>query len=230
MKKRIQVSAAFLLSVSLLTACGQSQAQTNNVPQSSVSVAQEKKTVTPINQESLQNNQKTNSSVTVETSSYIGEERAMAIALEHAGVKPEDLLFSNVKLDMDDGIWFYDVEFYAGNKEYDYEIDAAAGTIISFDYDMEGYFDPNTVQNNNAAGTAGNTPANAAAVSMDTARQTALAQVPGATADNIRIYTDYDDGRLIYEGKIIYNSMEYEFEIDANTGSIISWDAESIYD
>ena len=33
----------------------------------------------------------------------------------------------------------YDVEFYSGSKEYDYEIDAASGDILSWDYDAEYY-------------------------------------------------------------------------------------------
>ena len=36
-----------------------------------------------------------------------------------------------VKLDRDDGQLVYDVEFYAGNTEYDYEINATTGKIIS---------------------------------------------------------------------------------------------------
>lgn len=33
-----------------------------------------------------------------------------------------------------------------------------------------------------------------------------------------------------YEGKIIYGDMEYEFTIDANTGEILEWDMDSVYD
>ena len=32
---------------------------------------------------------------------------------------------------MDDGVSVYDIEFKAGNVEYDYEINAASGAIIS---------------------------------------------------------------------------------------------------
>ena len=35
---------------------------------------------------------------------------------------------------------------------------------------------------------------------------------------------------IVYEGKIIYNALEYEFEISAATGDIIEWDVESVYD
>ena len=58
----------------------------------------------------------------------------------------------------------------------------------------------------------------------------ALAQVPGATTANIyKFERDYDDGRLEYEVKIVYGTLEYEFEISA-TGTILSRDVESIYD
>lgn len=41
---------------------------------------------------------------------------------------------------------------------------------------------------------------------------------------------DYDDVRWEYEGEIRYGTMEYDFTIDASTGAILEWDAESIYD
>ena len=46
--------------------------------------------------------------------------------------------------DRDDGRLLYEVEFYAGNKEYDYEILASDGTILSYDADIEGYRIPST--------------------------------------------------------------------------------------
>ena len=33
-----------------------------------------------------------------------------------------------------------------------------------------------------------------------------------------------------YEGSILYNGMEYEFEIDGYSGAIRNWEAESWYD
>ena len=44
------------------------------------------------------------------------------------------------------------------------------------------------------------------------------------------VKTDYEDGRLVYEGEFFYSDLEYEFEIDAATGAVIDWDMESIYD
>ena len=39
-----------------------------------------------------------------------------------------------------------------------------------------------------------------------------------------------DDGRYVYEVEIVYDQMDYDFEIDAATGEIISQTSESVYD
>ena len=39
------------------------------------------------------------------------------------------VFFKKVKIDYEDGVRVYDVEFYKGNVEYEYEIDAATGEI-----------------------------------------------------------------------------------------------------
>ena len=156
----------------------------------------------------------------------VDEAKAQEIALAHAGVKAADATVTKSKLDYDDGRQVYEIEFVVssgtGYTEYDYEIDAATGKIISYDYDAESY---TTSQSTN-------TNANAnVKISEATAKQTALARVSGATEKDIYEWKlDYDDGRPEYEGKIIYGGTEYEFTIDANTGAIIEWDMESIYD
>ena len=61
--------------------------------------------------------------------SNISAERAKQIALSHAQVSGAS--FTKVELDIDDGVSVYDIEFKAGNVEYDYEINAASGAIIS---------------------------------------------------------------------------------------------------
>ena len=68
-------------------------------------------------------------------------------------------------------------------------------------------------------------------ISASHAKQLALAQVPGASERDIHEFeVDNDDGRIEYEGKIYYNNMEYEFEIDAYSGAFRSWEAEPIDD
>lgn len=61
------------------------------------------------------------------------------------------------------------------------------------------------------------------------AKQIALNKVPGATEDDIfEFEKEYDDGLVQYEGKIIYNGCEYEFEISGETGDIFDWEIEKI--
>ena len=142
-------------------------------------------------------------------------EDAKAKALAHAGLAETDVTFIKAELDRDDGRLVYDVEFYTADyKEYDYEIDAATGEVVSYDYDAEDYAPP----------------AASGAISAEDAKALALAQVPGASASDIREFeTDRDDGRVEYEGKIVYGGMEYEFESDGYSGAIRSWDAEPVH-
>ena len=146
-------------------------------------------------------------------SGTITEDQARQIALDHAELSASQVTFLKSSLDYDDGRQVYDVEFYSSDyTEYDYEIDAATGDILSYDSDAEGYAPPT---------------ANTTAITADQARQIALAEVPGATVNDIYEFElDRDDGRLEYEGTIYYNGMEYEFTIDGYSGAIRSWEAE----
>ena len=72
--------------------------------------------------------------------------------------------------------------------------------------------------------------AQAADIGIDRARAIALQNVSGATEDNITKATlDNDDGRLVYEIEIVYNNMDYDFDIEASTGNILGQSSESVY-
>ena len=167
-----------------------------------------------------QNNTQNNNSQNNNSGSTISVEEAKNKALSHAGLSSSQVTFVKAKMDWDDRRQVYEVEFYTNDhKEYDYEIDAYTGEVVSYDYDAEGY-----------SYTAPNT-GNGSYIGEEKAKSIALGQVSGASANNVaQVKFDYDDGRAEYEVKIIYNSMEHEFEIDALTGNIISRDSESVYD
>lgn len=160
---------------------------------------------------SLNSTPKAESSQASGTTGLITEEEAASIAKEHAQVT--DCTMLPVKLDRDDGRQVYDVEFFtADGKEYDYEIDAATGEVLSYDYDAER-------QAAAASGTVSITEAEAKAL--------VLAQVPGAAEENfLEFKTDYDDGRLEYEGELFYDGMKYEFTVDGYSGTIREWESE----
>ncbi|MBQ3022757.1 MAG: PepSY domain-containing protein [Clostridia bacterium] len=68
-------------------------------------------------------------------------------------------------------------------------------------------------------------------ISEENAKKFVLTLLEGASEKDIREFKkEYDDGKLVYDIKVVYNKMEYEFELDAHTGEIVSWDSESIYD
>ena len=146
-------------------------------------------------------------------SGMIGEEKAKEIALNHAGLTEDQTQRLLVKRDYDDGRSIYEVEFYGeGRDEYDYEIDAVTGEIVAFDTDLHDH---------------GTAPSEGQSqVSEEQVRQTVLERVPGASAENIFLHLEWDDGRLEYEGELIYDNMEYEFKIDAYSGAVTEWEAE----
>lgn len=65
----------------------------------------------------------------------ITAEQAQTIALEHAGLTADQVTRLNTHQDRDSGNLHYDVEFHHDGFEYDYEIDAATGTILSQEKD-----------------------------------------------------------------------------------------------
>lgn len=63
-------------------------------------------------------------------------------------------------------------------------------------------------------------------ISVDEVNDIVLKRVPGASADDIKLEMDHDDGRIVYEGELIHGGIEFEFKIDAYSGSVIEWEAE----
>ncbi|MGN0293322.1 MAG: PepSY domain-containing protein [Lachnospiraceae bacterium] len=149
------------------------------------------------------------------TDARISENEAKEIALKDAGVSEKDISGIRIKLEKDDGIWQYEVDFYAGDKEYDYDIDADIGKILSKDMEID-----NDFRKSGAEQSAG------ISLSEEEAVKLVLEKVPQASKDNIRIHLDYEDGKPVYEGSIVYKGVEYDFEIDAATGTILEWEQE----
>ena len=149
------------------------------------------------------------------SSTDIGAEKAKEIALQHAGVSASNAVFVKAERERDDGRLTYDVDFYAGNKEYDYEILAADGTILSYDAAIEGYRIPSTTSTGTDIG-------------AEKAKKIAL-QHAGVSASNavfVKAEREYDDGRLTYDVDFYAGNKEYDYEILAADGTILSYDAD----
>lgn len=65
----------------------------------------------------------------------ISREKAIEIALKHAGVAMADARFDEVDLDHDDGYTVWEIEFDAGQFEYEFKIDAKNGNILKYKID-----------------------------------------------------------------------------------------------
>lgn len=71
------------------------------------------------------------------TAQEITAEEAESIALSHAGLTREQVERLHTEKDYDDGISYYEVQFISDNLEYEYEIKAEGGNILSFDKDRD---------------------------------------------------------------------------------------------
>ncbi len=68
-------------------------------------------------------------------------------------------------------------------------------------------------------------------VSEENVKKMIFMLIEGSSDKDIRkLKKEMDDGRWKYDVEVIYNGMEYEFEIDAKTGEILNFESESIYD
>lgn len=223
MKKKIFLLAITAVSVFAVVGCtGKNEDSATSSTSASESIAVEATVSTNSSAEAgstAAGTTKTDATTAANASGQISQEEAKQIALSHAGIAEADASFILVSLDYENGVQVYEVEFYSGSTEYDYTIDAASGEIISYDFDAEGYGNQNTGSGSQSGD-----------IGEEQARLIALAKVPGASDSDIRIYQNREDGVSVYEGSIIYNEMEYEFEIKASDGTILEWSEESIYD
>lgn len=174
----------------------------------------------------------------------IGKDKAADIALEDANLSESDVTRLRISKDTDNGKGIYEVEFTMNTTEYEYEILASNGDILSADFkELQGSSDPQPQGSNDPqpqgssdpqpqgsgshdSSNHGTVPQADVQISSEQASKLALDRVPGATEQDLKIELDYDDGYYKYEGDIIYDQKEYEFEIDANTGDFLEWKEE----
>ena len=152
----------------------------------------------------------------------IGEAKARSVALSHAGISESSTSYIHAKKDWDDGRWVYDVEFWADGKEYDYEILASDGTILSYDYDAEYQWSGST-----GTGSTSST----ADIGEAKAKSVALSHAGISESSTSYIYAkkDWDDGRSVYDVEFWADGKEYDYEILASDGTILSYDYDAEY-
>jgi len=145
-------------------------------------------------------------------------EKAKKIALDHVKFKENEVNFVKAKTDYEYGKMVYEIEFYAGGKEYDFEIDSETGKIL--DYSSE-----------NKDSTPSPDKSLQNKITLEEAKNIALNHISIKAPSEVTFKeqkTVYDDGIYIYEIEFIKNSdrTEHEFKIDAATGKILDYDYE----
>ena len=75
--------------------------------------------------------------VKVEKSGIISKEQAEIIVLENADMEAKDISRLKTKIENYYGKDIYDIEFYADNKEYNYNVDMYGGEILAMDYEID---------------------------------------------------------------------------------------------
>lgn len=172
-------------------------------------------------------------------------EEAQAAALADAGLTAEDVTFTKGKLDYDDGVAYYDVEFVCDNTEFEYEINAATGDVYSKSKETFSTAAGNGAQNGTqnsqttdasqsgsqsgqTAGTTQTTGTASEQIDLSAAQAAALTDA-GLAAEDVTFTKgelDYDDGVLTYEIEFCANGCEYSYHINANTGAVCEkdWD------
>lgn len=71
----------------------------------------------------------------VSSQASITVEEAKSIALNYAKFTADQVVYTKSELDYDDGREVYEIEFYAGGKEYSFTIDAGSGTVLEMEID-----------------------------------------------------------------------------------------------
>lgn len=141
-------------------------------------------------------------------------DEAKKIAINHAGTPEGSVTFTKTKMDTDDGIKIYEIDFTAGNVEYEYDINADTGEIISSDKDTEKI--------------SATTADSQTSVLIPSSQAVRIALVDAgvkekdATIDPVDL--DAENGVQYYDVKFRAGNIEYEYDIDAQTGEILSSD------
>lgn len=190
----IALALAFIL---MLTGCArQTSGNSSSVPLNGSE---------PSNTASVSNGTDSSSVETSATASGedIGLDAAKAVALKHAGFAEADASFTEAKREFDDGRAEYDIEFIANAKRYEYEIRASDGEVLEFS--SEAIPDPTGL------------------ISEARAKELALAHT-GFSEEQVtftKCKLDYDDGITEYEIEFTVNGVEYEVDLNAQTGEIL---------
>lgn len=133
MKKLISLILCFVFVLSL-TACGSAMNDmTSDAESMGESIVSGAESVTDKVISGAESATQKNGSDSMNFMAGITPKEAKESALRHAGLDETQISGLDTDLDRDNGRLIYEVDFNSGNTEYDYDIDAETGEVISAD-------------------------------------------------------------------------------------------------
>ena len=142
----------------------------------------------------------------------MSEEEARNIALERVGKTQDEVTFTRVRVDRENGVTVYDVYFYDNEKEYELSIDIDTKEVVSYKEDY--------LATNNNSTTEGSY------IGINRAKEIALNHA-GLANNDVRftkVELDIEYNMATYEIEFYYNYYEYDYEVDAITGEILKYE------
>ena len=170
----------------------------------------------------------------------IKKNQAIEIALNDSKLNLDDVIITKSCLDVDDGIQEYEIEFLKGNTEYDYDINAKTGEIISSGHEIEDdvYIASKTQQAASKTAKEKATKATKKTVKKTVKKTSEITEKEaldiaikdaGISKKDItytEVHKDSDDGVTKYEVEIHVGQKEYSYDINVKNGSIIESDVD----
>ena len=156
----------------------------------------------------------------------IGISTAKEIALASVGVSLDKATFT--KEQADDSV--YEIDFYTASNEYDFEIDKRTGAITDREVSPRELPpatepEPVTAEQTEPAAQSNNDDD---VIGVAAAKDVALTHAGLNSASFQEVSLDYDDGLRVYDLEFVSGNKTYDYEINAHSGSIISYDVEAM--
>lgn len=147
---------------------------------------------------------------TASAGAYIGQDAAVEIVCSYAGVSSGEVTRLEVEFDSENGVMVYEVEFRAGDVEYECDVNARTGEIVKYETENKG--------------AAGRTSTGGEYIGEDGAKTAALADA-GLTLDDVKYcnaWLEYDDGRPEhYEVAFEAGGVQYKYEVDLYSAAVL---------
>lgn len=167
--------------------------------------------------------------------SLITSDEAERIALGDAGVAQENASAVYTEFGYDDGRFVYEVEFYSLGVEYEYEILAKDGSVISRDIDGATVYDydedlttESSVSYADSSKTQSSSSGGVEYITEDAAIAAALSDAgcSESEADFTEVRLDGEGANAVYDIEFYTEDAEYDYEISALDGSVCDVDVE----